>query len=378
MDLVYQIKKNKWFFGIYFLIVSCFLKFLKLFVKPDDHLILFVSYGGRYFNDSPKCIYDAMLSDDRFKHYKLVWAFVRPEQYSLKTSVININSFSYLITALKARCWVTNSAIERGLDFKGKNTFYLYTTHTSFPKTIEKSSIPYLYTIKPKYDCVCSQSEKESEVLISSGLDKSCIILSGYPKNDILCNYSESKRVSLRNKFGYNKDKIVILYAPTFRDEHFGSMKSPVDFKKWEKILGDKYVVLFRAHPVVANETVIDSSTGFVYDVSDYPNNIDLMIVSDILISDYSGIFFEYAVQRKPMFCYAYDFEEYIKNRELNCNVREVLPGGYMDENELLQTIKEGQFEKYQVLWENFRKDYVSEYGHATEICLNKIYDEIN
>ena len=78
------------------------------------------------------------------------------------------------------------------------------------------------------------------------------------------------------------------------------------------------------------------------------------------------------------MFCYAYDFEEYIKNRELNCNVRDVLPGGYMDENELLQTIKEGQFEIYQSIWENFRKDYVSEYGHATEICLNRIYDEIS
>ena len=377
MDLVYHIKKNKLVFGAYFIIVSFLLKFLKLFIKPDDHLILFVSYGGRYFNDSPKCIYDAMLIDDRFKRYKLVWAFVRPEQYPLKTPVININSFSYLITALKARCWVTNSAIERGLDFKGKNTFYLYTTHTSFPKTIEKSSIPYPYKIRSKYDCVCSQSEKESEVLISSGIDKSCIILSGYPKNDILCNYSESERIRLRNKFGCPKDKTAILYAPTFRDEHFGSMKSPVDFRKWERILGDKFVILFRAHPIVSNETEIDSSTGFAFDVSGYPDNIDLMIASDILISDYSGIFFEYAVQNKPMFCYAYDYDEYIKNRKLNCDVKEVLPGGYLDENELLQTIKEGQFDVFEPVWEKFRNQYVSEYGHATEKCLNRIYDNI-
>ena len=131
MDIVLCVKNSKWLFRIYFYIGSFILKLVRTFVKTDERLILFVSFGGRHFNDNPKCIYNAMLKDERFKKYKLVWAFKHPERFSLKTPKVNIFSLSYFITALKARCWVTNVAIERGLDFKGKNTFYFQTTHTS-------------------------------------------------------------------------------------------------------------------------------------------------------------------------------------------------------------------------------------------------------
>lgn len=378
MNIVNFVKNNKLSFTIYFFVFSFFVNILKLFIKTDNRLILFVSFGGRYFNDNPKCIYDAMLADQRFKGYKLVWAFLHPEKVELSTPKINIMSLSYIITALKARCWVTNVAIERGLDFKGKNTFYLNTTHTSFPKTIEIDSRLTPYEVKNKCDCICAQSEKEKQVLMSGcHVDNGIVAITGYPKNDILCNYDAERRLKVRKRLGLNNNKTVILYAPTYRGEDFGAMKSPVDFKKWETILGHKYVVLFRAHPVVANETQIDSSTNFIFNVSDYPENVDLMIASDILISDYSGIFFEYAVQKKPMFCYAYDYDDYIKTRALNCDIRSLIPGGYMSEVELLNTIKDGHFEKYVPIWDSFRKEYVSEYGHATEKCLDIIYKAI-
>ena len=203
------------------------------------------------------------------------------------------------------------------------------------------------------------------------------VILSGYPKNDILCNYSEMYRKELRAKFNISPNTKLILYAPTFRGTSYADMKSPVDFKKWESILGREFVVFFRAHPAVANATTIDSSTGFVYDMSTYSDNAELMIASDILISDYSGIFFEYAVMKKPMFCYAYDYEEYIKIRKLYFDIRKMIPGGMMSEEELLETIKNGQYSGFESQWKKFRDDYVSEYGRATELCLNKIAEEI-
>lgn len=379
MDLVSFIKRNKWLHNAYYLIASCFVRFIKMFIKADDRLILFVSFGGRYFNDSPKVLYDALLKDERFKGYKMVWAFLRPERIEINTPKVKINSLNYIITALKARCWITNVSIERGLNFTGKNTFYFHTSHTALPKKdgydIKDRRInSYTY----KYDCSCVQSLKEKKIQQSQfGLKPNQILLSGYPKNDILCNYSDQKRINIRKKLNLPNNIKVILYAPTYRDELYGAMKCPVDFKKWEFTLGYSFIVLFRAHPVVANATRIDSSTNFVYDVSSYPDNTDLMIASDILISDYSGIFFEFAVTEKPMFCYAYDYEEYIKTRELYFDIRKTLPGGMMDEEELLETVKSGSYSEFEGMWKTFRNDYVSEYGRATEICLNKIAEEI-
>lgn len=380
MSLVTIVKRNKWIYNSYYYSVSFVVNFISHFVKTDNHLILFVSYGGRYFNDSPKSIYEAMLEDERFKEYKLVWAFINPDSFDISTPKIQINSLTYIITALKARCWITNVSIERGLNFKGKRTFYFFTTHTSLPKKTgyDNNQAGPLSHCQFNFDCSCAQSEKEKIIHKSAyRLREEQILVSGYPKNDILSNCSEDRRLKIRKELGLPQNKKVILYAPTFRDVYFGPMNCPVDFKKWESALGSDFIVLFRAHPVVANATTIDSSTGFVFDFSSYPDNVDLMIASDILISDYSGIFFEYAVQKKPMFCYAYDYDEYIKTRDLYFDIRQALPGGMMTEEELLTSVKSGLYQDFESQWDQFRKDYVSEFGHSTKMCIDKIYSNI-
>ncbi|EKU92820.1 CDP-glycerol glycerophosphotransferase family protein [Bacteroides oleiciplenus] len=381
MDLVSFVKNNKLIYRIYYHTFSFAINCLRRFVKTDDKLILFLSYGGRYFNDSPRCIYEAMLEDSRFKDYKLVWAFKQVEKHADVKNKVKIDTLDFYLTALKARCWVTNVMIERGLNFRGKNTYYLHTTHTTLPKASgidDKKENSLVVPCAYKYDCSCAQSELEKKMQKSMfGLKDDQIIVSGYPKNDRLCTYDETRRDEIRGSLGITKDKIVILYAPTYRDKNFGAMKCPIDFSKWESMLGEKYVVLFRVHPVVSNATNIDSSTGFIYDVSNYLDNVDLMIASDILISDYSGIFFEYAVQDKPMFCFAYDYEEYVRNRSLYFDIRKEIPGGELDENTLLEYIKNYDKEDMITKINQFRQKYVTEYGHATEIVVNTIYDKI-
>ena len=380
MDVVHFVKSNKLIFKAYYYVMSLVLRIIRLFVSTDDKLILFVSYGGRHFNDSPKCIYEAMKLDPRYENYKLVWAFSNPNEHNLDTPKIRIDSLKYYVTALKARCWVTNVVIERGLNFKGKNTFYLHTTHTTLPKLMgyDDSSDSFTLPCGFKYDCSCAQSETEKKMQESMfRIAPQKIVVSGYPKNDVLCNYNDAERDRIRKKLGFDNNRKLILYAPTYRDIYFGGMRCPIDFKKWEKVLGSDYAVLFRAHPVVANETKIDSSTGFIFDVSHYPDNMELMIASDILISDYSGIFFEYGVQDKPMFCLAYDYEQYVKVRGLYFDIRELIPGGFLNEDDLLSYVKSCTYNTVKEQIEHFRQKYVAEYGQATAICLNTIYENI-
>ena len=375
--LIELVKDNKAIYNCYYFIMNIVVNILKAFVKPDDKLILFVSYGGRYFNDSPRCLYERMKADQRFADYTLVWAFRTPSSFPEVNNRIKIDSIQYFITALKARCWITNVHIERGLDFKGKNTFYFNTSHTNIPK-ISGVAADGKNTFKPnadsKCDFYCVQCEFEKELFKQEGKVVESV---GFPKNDILANYTEEDRLKMRDKLGIPGGKTVILYAPTFREGYLKDRDVQVDFHKWESVLGSSYMVFFRAHPVFACKVDLEKNSEFVVDMSSYPNNNDLMIASDILISDYSGILTEFGIQNKPMFCYAYDYDDYVKTRGLYFDVREDLPGGYMNEDELLDYIKNGDRGEIMNKVAVFRSKYIQVYGHSTDTCLDIIYNSI-
>lgn len=376
-QLITSVKRNRTIYLVYFYVMSFILKLVKLFIRPDDKLILFVSYGGRYFNDSPRTLYEAMKKDERFVDYKMVWAFRKPSDFHEVKDKIAIDGLKYFVTALKARCWITNVHIERGLDFKGKNTFYFNTTHTLLPKVnsllINKEET---FTTKAKSKCDCYSVQCEYEREIMGNKDK--VVIIGYPKSDILVNYTEEYKNSIKRNLNLPIDKIIVLYAPTFREGTLSENPIPINFSRWKDVLGSDYYVLFRAHPVYASKIESSLEFDFVKDVSSYPNNSDLLIASDILISDYSGIFFEFGVQDKPMFCYAYDYEEYIRIRPLYFDIRDELPGGHLNEEELLSYIKNGDQREIMDKVYQFKSKYIQAYGNATVKSMDIIYNNIH
>lgn len=383
-NLIESVKKSSVLYTIYYYTMSVFVNVMKIFVRTDPKLILFVSYGGRHYNDSPKVLYEEMQKDQRFSEYKFVWAFRTPENIELpgQGEKVKIDTLNYYKIALKSRVWITNVMIERALKFCGKDTFYLHTTHTVFPKKMALDSTKgkdFKTKNRLQYDYSCAQSEFEGQMQMSMfGLNENQILLSGYPKNDLLANAKTTDCERAREKLGIPKGKKVILYAPTYREDNPSIMVSNVDFNKWESILGEDYFVLYRAHPTVADMTNITASSSFIKNVSRYPDNVEIMLASDILISDYSGIFFEYAVLERPMYCYGFDYDQYTKSRELYFDIRDEIPGGRLTERDLLIKIKEGYLKADYKKLEKFRKKYVNIYGNATQICLNKIWESIS
>ena len=382
-ELIEYVKNSRVVYSLYYYVMSFCVKLLRAFVKTDDYLMLFVSYGGRHFNDSPKCIYDALKKDERFKNYKLVWAFRNPDSFPSDIKKIKIDTLEYFLTALRARVWITNVHMERGLNFSGKKTYYLHTTHTILPKLMGKHAVKagsenFAPLCTYKFDCSCAQSEYEQKLqadMFDLPIDR--IKLVGYPKNDILVNYSEERKEEIKKELGIDNEKKIILYAPTYRDENNNKQQCPINFDVWEKILGDGYMVLFRAHPIVVSMTEIDPTSSFVKDVSEYPFNTDLMAIADILISDYSGIYFEFGVQDKPMFCYAYDYDEYTSKRGLYFDIRDVIPGGHMSESELMFYVKNGDMKEIMSKCNAFKKEQITVYGHATANCIDLIAQNI-
>lgn len=364
--------------------MSLLIKTLKLFVKTDDKLILYNSFGGRSFSDSPKAIFEVMLTDPRFKDYKLVWAFHEPAKYknivSIKTDNIN-----YFITVLKARVWITNSSVERGLNFTGKHTLYFNTWHGTPMKRmgsdINSSNTAFASKGNTYYDIMMSQSKFETDVFSKAfGISKEKFLEVGLPRNDILSNYTESYRKEIREKLGIRENVIVILYAPTYReyekDENYGVvMAPPMDLVKWENELPN-CVLLFRAHYEVSKVMDIKDNV-FVRNMTNYPDINDLFIASDILISDYSSVFFDYSITGKPMFHFTYDYDKYSSKRGMYFDIREYLSGG-KSEDEIIGILKKINFEKEIEKTISFRNKFVNFYGLATQSAVDRIAKELN
>ena len=298
-------------YNLYFYICSGFINILRHFVKSDDKLILFNSFGGKKYDDSPRAIYETMLSDKRFNNYKFIWAFHEPKNFSVPgAEKVKTDTFTYFKIALKARCWITNSSIERDLNFKGKKTFYFNTWHGTPIKymgmDVSSSNKSFTGKGQHKFDEMTSQSEYETNIFSRVfNIPRERFLMCGLPRNDRLTKYTESEKSVIRKKFNVPEGKKIILYAPTFReyerDNTFGCILSPpVDLEKWERALGDKYCLLFRAHYEVV-KIMNMKENDFIKDVSNYPELNDLMIATDILISDYSSIFFDFSIMDKIM-----------------------------------------------------------------------------
>lgn len=331
------------------------IKYLKyyLFNKIDNNLVIFESFGGRSFSDSPKALYLEMLRDDTYKNYNFVWAFNDVDSHREmfegfeRTTLVKVNSKEYLKAYSKAKYIIVNSIVNE-IIIKKKQQICVQCWHGTPLKRLRcdievEGSV--LNTIKEirrrntrdvkKFNYFISPSKFASEKF-NSGFalekihNKNIIIEKGYPRNDKLFKYTKEEINSIKEKLHIPKDKKIIMYAPTFRDDDHTSgvgytYKLGINFDKLKEEIGNDYVVVFRTHYFISNSFDFDKYKGFIYDFSLYEDVNDIYIISDILITDYSSVFFDYANLKRPIIFYMYDLKNYKDN----------LRGFYLDLNEL-------------------------------------------
>jgi CDP-glycerol glycerophosphotransferase (TagB/SpsB family) len=154
----------------------------------------------------------------------------------------------------------------------------------------------------------------------------------GMPRTDVLFDADRAAGLTavLRKRYGLDPAKRVILYAPTFRGDRTTRASQPttLDLRVMRDVLGSDHVVLIRAHPFVRPRPRIDRElAGFAIDVSDHPDINELMLVSDLLVTDYSSAMFEFALLDRPILVLAPDLARYEAERGLYVDYRELMPG---------------------------------------------------
>ena len=179
-------------------------------------------------------------------------------------------------------------------------------------------------------------------------IDKSKIRALGLPRADYYFQSHdiESLRESFNRRYGLDCDKKIILYAPTFREnEEYNNVFNYLDIDKFNENLSDEYVLVLRLHPKIKKfySSHIGADGDYI-DCSDYQNEQELLLISDILITDYSSIMIEFGLLNKPIIFFAYDLDNYLKSeRGFYLDYKKDLPGPIVySTEELIDTIKDG------------------------------------
>lgn len=382
--LEYLLKHTPWLMSFFIGAGSAVLKFIGLFVKVDEKMILFVSFSGKQYNDSPRAIYEYMRNTKDGEGYHYVWAFEHPEDFpQLTCDKVKIDTPKYFITTLKAKYWVASVNIERGLKYKKKSQIYMNTWHGPAINLMGNAVEGRNDFNWDHIDYFCISGRYEEPIITRDfRVLPENLLLSGLPRNDALYSCTEEKKKELRKQFGVPENKRVILYAPTWRESTDGgktcNLKPPINLEKWENELGDKYVLIIRAH-VNTRQMLGIQFNDFVRDGSDYPVVNDLLMVADYLISDYSSIIMDYCILGRPIVCFGYDFEEYNKARGgFYFDLDKEIPSGICHtEDEVLSYILNADYDLESQKARAFRDRHIEVGGHATEICTEKLLNKI-
>ncbi len=317
----------------------------------EDKVILYDSYFGRGMICNPYALFLELINNEDFQDYTHVWVIEdrygnEPimEQFQNNKNVFAIarHSDDHLRYLASAKYIITNVS----LPFyycKKEEQVYVNTWHGTpikslgfdmpdAPVTISNVLRNFLST-----DYIISANPFLTSVFLDKykldGLYEGTIIEEGYPRNDRLFHTDKAEIISNLQKYGIDIDskKEIILYAPTWKGNDYNrpeiDVNEYIDFKRTVESMidTDRYQILLKPHQVVYKEL---KKSGRMNDslIPAFIDTNELLSITDILISDYSSIFYDYLVTDKPVIFYIPDLEKYKNERGLYLEP-EALPG---------------------------------------------------
>lgn len=369
-------------------------------VQTDKKTVLFMSFHGRSFSDNPRALYQEMKQQDRFSDFSYVWV-VRDASMRIEgAKTVKFGSLAFFYYLAKSRYWIFNCKTYPFM-IRKNDQVYLQTWHGTplkrlahdiqissdakfyrsglnaqeMQSTYDDDVKKYTYMIAPNSFC--------TRVFQSAfGIEKERLIETGYPRNDILINADEQKKQEIRARLGIPEGKKVLLYAPTWRDNSFVAagytFELQADFRKWKEMLADEYVLLFKPHYLIINKfSDTEELNGFLYNVDASSEISDLYLIADVLVTDYSSVFFDYAILGRPIYFYMYDLDSYREElRGFYIDIYSDLPGDiYEDEETMLKDIHEGNFDRERLSQFNARFNE-HEDGHASQRVIDIVFGE--
>lgn len=351
----------------------------------NKNIILFESNLGRNYTGNPKAIYEEMVHQGLDKKYKSY--FILEDVKTIipgEAMKIKRNRLRYFYLFAVAGVWISDSRLPMYL-IKRDKCRYIQTWHgTPLKKLALDMDTVFMagettldnykknfYDNTQTWDCLISQNHYSTEIFRRAFAFNKDMLEVGYPRNDILFQKNNDEDIrKLKVELGLPLDKRIILYAPTWRDNEFygkGRYKfnPPLDFSMLKDELKEDTVLIVKYHYLIMDQIDWSPYKDFVYSYDINHDIASLYLVSDMLITDYSSVMFDYNILQRPMFFYCYDLEEYKDAlRGFYFDFLEEAPGPVaLTTDKLVEEIKEYDPSKYI----DRQKAFTMKYNHIDD-----------
>lgn len=309
--------------------------------KVVENQVLFESFHGTNLNDSPFAMMCELAKDGDFKiYYTSKTELLKKHRkmldaYGLKqVTLVPLGSKKYQDVLATSKYLVNNVSFPPYF-IRREEQIYLNTWHGTPLKTLGKKMVKGIqdmsniqrnflqssYLLHPNRYTMDNMMEDYNLNHLYTGK----VILSGYPRNAVFWDRQSEK--AIREKYGFS-DKEAFAYMPTWRGAtsqgaNSGGYEQEVQaiLQKLDETLTDRQIMYVNLHPLVKDKVSIE---GFRH-ITVFPEDMDsyaFLNAVDVLITDYSSVFFDYSITRKPIALFMYDYDEYMAERGMYMDVR--------------------------------------------------------
>ncbi|RPK82927.1 bifunctional glycosyltransferase/CDP-glycerol:glycerophosphate glycerophosphotransferase [Streptomyces sp. ADI98-10] len=284
--------------------------------------VLYSSFDGRQYSDSPRAIHRELAA--RGRDIEHLWV-VRDQQAAVPDGVrpVALHSAQWHEALARSRWVVTNTHLPQWFE-RAEGQCVVQTWHGTPLKRIGRdlagtphADAAYMASMEHRsaqWSVLVSPNSFSTPVLRRAFGYSGEVLECGYPRNDLLYAPDRVKiATAVRERLAIPEGRRVILYAPTWRDDlprqggRYG-LDLHLDLAQAREALGDDHVLLVRRHYLVGGSV---PDTAFVRDVSRHPDVAELLLISDVLVTDYSSVMFDFAQTGRPMLFHTYDLAHY-------------------------------------------------------------------
>ena len=383
--------KNKFFatiiyycfriYGVLFYVVFCVMDLLPI----KKNKIVCCNMKGKRYGDNPKYITDALL--EKTNDLDIVWLLnnTMDREVPRNIKIVKYDFWHQIYELATAKVWIDSNTKQYGFK-KRKNQLYVQTWHGSYGlkkvygdivDKVSKIDIDNIKYNSQNTDIMLSNAKRTSEIYRRAFWFQGRILEKGSPRNDIFFKDNEDIKNKVNEYFNLDGKKIA-LYAPTFRADYRVSdlnINYNLLLQSLNKRFGGEWVVLVRLHPNnLEDAKSFIQYTDKIVNASEYDDMQELLVASDVLVTDYSSCMFDFVTNGKPCFLYASDIAHYKEERDNYYELEDLPFPVATNEKELKEVITAFDAGKYkEELNSLFEEVGLNETGHASEIVADYI-----
>lgn len=376
--------------SMYHFYISSLISFFGYFKIQNK--IVFISYYGKTPSCNPLYIYKEL--QNRKNNIKCIWAIKESSFLSQTYNITKYNSIKFFYHLATSKVWISNVRLPYYWK-KRTEQIYIQTWHGGISlKRVEKDAIK---SLSSSYIQSAMNDSSMTNLMISNSVWLSNlyrrafwyegeILKCGLPREDIFFSNSNIKN-EIKNRVitYYNLKNIkklrIALYVPTFRVDGDMSVYN-IDYNRLLATLNKKdnnnWIILIRLHPNIQNQQDMIQYNERIFNGSNYADINDLIIASDIVISDYSSAMFDALLANKIVFVYATDIEKYNKDRGMLFDLEELPFSISSNNNELIDNIDNFNNIDYINRCNQFMNSLeLYDCGHASKCVVDWIQEKI-